>query len=81
MFGVFAAVGPFGTIFESIATAIGTGIVIGGFVGATAGMIAGWSRKQVESHALRDGYFGALLAIGGLALDLFINYAGLSWTI
>lgn len=72
---VTGAIGFFGAFFEAAATAIGTGAVAGGFVGATGGVFLGWSRKQVESHALRDGYLGAVAAIGSWVADLCIVYA------
>jgi hypothetical protein len=72
-----AAIGLFGSIFEAAATAIGTGIVVGGFLGASAGMVFGWSRKEVEGHSLRDGYFGAAIAAVLWLFDLLVRY-GLS---
>lgn len=70
-----SSIGFFSGLFEAAATAIGTGAVVGGFLGATGGVFFGWSRKQVEGHALRDGYLGAVSAIGGWFFDLCIVYA------
>ncbi|HEX8688970.1 MAG TPA: hypothetical protein VF729_01875 [Solirubrobacterales bacterium] len=67
--------GFFVPIFEAAATAIAAGVVLGGFAGATAGVAYGWSRKQVESHALRDGYIGAAFVLGFWVLELCIVYA------
>jgi len=72
---VVGAIGFFGTFFEAVATAIGTGVVVGGFLGASAGVILGWTRKQVESHTLRDGYIGAVLVLTLWVVDLCIVYA------
>lgn len=48
---------------------------MGGFAGASAGVIYGWSRKQVESHALRDGYIGAAVVFTVWIFDQCIVYA------
>jgi hypothetical protein len=69
------AIGFFGSLFEAVATAIGSGVVVGSFVGASMGIRYGLSRKQVEGRALRDGYFGAVAAICCLPIDLCIVYA------
>jgi hypothetical protein len=74
------AIGLLSAILEAVATAIGVGIVFGGFVGATAGLVGGWSRKDVERHALRDGYFGAVFALAWWGADLIVGYAVLPWT-
>ncbi len=62
---------------EVIATVIGAGIVIGGFVGAGLGVVGGRSRGEVESDALRDGFWGGVVGITCLIGDLFMRYAGL----
>lgn len=69
------AIGFLSSLFEAAATAIGSGVVVGGFAGATAGIRYGWSRKQVEGHALRDSYLGAVAALCCLPVDLCIVYA------
>lgn len=69
------ATGIFTPIIEAAATAIGAGIVMGGFAGASAAVIYGWSRKQVEGHALRDGYIGAVAVFGLWVIDQCIVYA------
>jgi hypothetical protein len=68
------------SLAEEAATAIGAGVVIGGFVGATGGVVYGWSRKQVESHALRDGYIGAVVVLCAWLSNLCIVYAARIWT-
>jgi hypothetical protein len=55
--------------------AIAAGVVIGGFVGTTRGYVAARGRKEVEANALRDGYFGAMLGLILLTLDLCNVYA------
>jgi hypothetical protein len=69
-----AAIGFFGSLFEAAATAIGTGVVVGGFLGATAGVIYGWSRKEVEQDSLRDGFIGAVAACAAWLVDLLLRY-------
>jgi hypothetical protein len=56
-------------LIEGAATAIGAGIVIGTFGGATAGLIFRRSRREVEGHGLRNGYYGALIAITAWVLE------------
>jgi hypothetical protein len=63
------------SLFEEAAAAIGAGIIVGCFAGATGGFAFGWSRKQVEGNALRDGYIGALFAVGVWLLDACNVYA------
>lgn len=65
----------FVSFFEHAATAIAAGVAVGGFGGATAGLVNGRSRKQVEGDALRNGYIGALFAISGWLVDQCIVYA------
>jgi hypothetical protein len=71
---IFSSIGFAGRFIEAAATAIGTGVVVGGFVGATVGMAYGWSRRQVEGNALRDGYIGALLTVAAWLIDVCIVY-------
>jgi hypothetical protein len=75
MFVVAGAAGIFTPVIEAAATAIGAGVVVGGFAGASAGVFYGWSRKQVENHALRDGYIGAVIVLGIWLFDQCIVYA------
>lgn len=56
-------------LIEGAATAIGAGIVIGTFGGATTGFVFRKSRKEVEGHTLRNGYYGALIAITAWVLE------------
>jgi len=65
----------FTPIIEAAASAIGSGILLGGFYGASAGALKGWSRKQVERDAFRDGHIGATLALCLWILDQCIVYA------
>ena len=62
-------------LVEAMATAIAAGVVCGTFVGATLGVVNGWSRKVVESDALRNGYHGALGTLGIGLFDLCNVYA------
>lgn len=72
---IFGSAGVFTPTIEAAAAAIGAGVVIGGFAGATAGVVYGWSRRQVESQALRDSYIGATIVLGVWILDQCIVYA------
>ena len=72
---VLGSAGIFTPIIEAAAAAIGAGVVVGGFAGASAGVFYGWSPKQVESHALRDGYIGAAIVLGVWFFDQRIVYA------
>lgn len=57
-------------LIEDIAVAVAAGAVAGTFGGATAGLVNGWSRTQVERDAFRDGHIGAMVAFGFWLLDL-----------
>ena len=57
------------SLFEVAATAIGAGVLIGTFLGATTGLYNGRSRKEVEADSLRNGYWGAVMALLALLLD------------
>jgi len=72
---VFGAAGIFTPTVESAATAIGAGLVVGAFLGASAGLLNGWSRRQVESDALWTSYFGSVIVLGLWVLDRCIVYA------
>ncbi len=63
------------SLFEEAATAIGAGVIVGSFAGTTGGVVFRWSRRQVESHALRDGYIGAVVVLCAWLLNLCIVYA------
>lgn len=65
----------FTPVIEGAAAAIGAGVVLGSFVGASMGVLNGFSRKQVEGNGLRDGYFGASVALVLWLLDQCIVYA------
>ena len=69
------AIGFFGSVFDTAATAITVGVVVGGFVGASVGMAYGRSRKEVEDNSLRNGYFGAVGACVLWVVDLLVRYA------
>jgi hypothetical protein len=72
---VFGATGIFTPIIEGAATAIGAGVVVGGFVGASAGVLNGWSRRQVEADALRISYIGSAAVLALWFLDQCVVYA------
>jgi hypothetical protein len=65
----------FTPVIEGAAAAIGSGVVLGSFGGASVGVLNGLSRRQVEDNGLRDGYFGASIALMFWLLDQCIVYA------
>jgi hypothetical protein len=71
---VFAQVGLATTLLELGAASIGEGIVAGGFVAIAAGMARGRSRKELEGNALRHSFWGGLLGMSCLCLDLILRY-------
>lgn len=65
----FASAGIATGAFEVLAATIGSGLVVGSFVGGLS-TIAPRSRGRIEERALRGGYFGGLLALLGLVVDI-----------
>lgn len=63
-------IGSLTTLLGLTATSIGAGIVVTGFVAASAGMLAGRSRPEVEGSALRSSFWGGLLGVCCLCYDL-----------
>jgi hypothetical protein len=72
---VLANVGLLTTVLEMAAASIGAGVVVGGFVVGGAGMLKQRSRKQMEGNALRDVFFGGLVGMSCLCIDLLMRYA------
>lgn len=68
-------IGFFTTVIGVVATVIGAGVVIGGFAGAGLGVVGGRSRKEVEADALWHGFWGGVIAVVCLILDLSVGYA------
>jgi hypothetical protein len=40
----------------------------------TVGLVLGWSRRDFEGRALRDGYIGGVAATACLIFDLLMRY-------
>jgi hypothetical protein len=66
-----ASIGFATSLLELAATSVGYGVVVGGFVASGAGMFSGWSRKEMEASAFRDAFWGGLLGILCLCIDLY----------
>jgi hypothetical protein len=73
---VTAGIGPATTLLELTASSIGYGIVAGTLVVSAAGMFLGWSRKELEADALRNGFWAGLSGILCLCIDLLLRYPG-----
>ena len=69
-----AHIGLTTTVLESVAASVGAGMLMSGFVMGTAGLVLGWSRRDIEARALRDACGGGLLASGLLIFDLAMRY-------
>jgi hypothetical protein len=67
---LFASVGIATGAFEVLAATIGSGLVVGSFTGGLLTIAASRSRRRTEERALIGGYFGGLLALFGLAVDI-----------
>jgi len=67
---LFAGVGIATGAFEVLAATIGSGLVVGSFTGGLLTIAASRSRRRAEELALIGGYFGGLLALLGLAVDI-----------
>ena len=67
---LFAGVGIVTGAFEVLAAVIGSGLVVGTFTGGLLTITTSRSRRQAEEWAFIGGYFGGLLALLGLGLDI-----------
>jgi hypothetical protein len=68
-----AGIGLLTTLMETAATSIGAGILVGGFVTSGVGMVAGRTRKEIETRALRDAFYGSLGGIFCLCHDFLMR--------
>lgn len=73
---LFASIGWATTLLELAATSIGYGIVAVGFVTSCAGMLLGWTRRELEAKALRSAFWGGVVGMSCLCLDWFWRYSG-----
>jgi hypothetical protein len=71
---IIAGVGLGTTLLELMATSIGFGVVIVGFAVSCAGMIFGWTRKELEADALRHVFWGGVAGMYCLCLDLIVRF-------
>lgn len=69
-----AQIGPLTGLLEGIATAVGAGILLGSFTMGVYGLAFGRPRQDLEERVLTDGYFGGLLGIGVVLLDVVLRY-------
>jgi hypothetical protein len=67
---LFAGMGIATGAFEVLAAVIGSGLVVGSFTGGLLTIAASRSRRRAEKWALIGGYFGGLVALLGLVLDI-----------
>lgn len=70
-----AQIGPMTAVFEAIATAVSAGIVLGSFTMGIAGLVLGWSRREIGYRALTDGYIGGIAGVAFVLFDLILRYA------
>ncbi len=75
---LIAGIGSATALLELTATSIGYGIVAVGFVTSCVGMLLGWTRKELETDALRGAFWGGVTGMSCLCLDLIVRYSG--WT-
>lgn len=70
----FAQIGPFTTVLEAVATAVGAGVVLGTVTMGVIGLALRWPRAELERRALSDGYVGG--AVGALVVlwDVALRY-------
>jgi len=69
----FGHAGPATSVLGTLATSIGFGLVIGGFLGGSISFVSTRSERNAEKWTLIGGYFGALLALMVLAIDIVMR--------
>lgn len=69
----FQSMGPGTSALAALATSIGFGLVVGGFVGGAISLLSTHAEKAAEKWALICGYFGALIALTVLAIDIVMR--------
>lgn len=73
---MLAQIGPFTTVLEAVATAVGAGLVLGSVALGAFGLVMGWSRRDIERRALIDGYAGGAAGAFFALFDLALRYCG-----
>lgn len=70
---LFASAGPATSVFEALATSIGSGLVVGGFAAGATSFALNRPRTQSEGDALIGGYAGGALALSLLLIDILLK--------
>lgn len=70
-----AQVGPFTTVIEALATAVGAAALLGGVAAGILGLVRGSSRADLEENALVSGYIGGGLGAIVALIDTVLRYA------
>lgn len=70
----FAPIGPITSFAGTLAAAVGAGILLGGFAAGTYRLMTGSSRRTLERHVLTDGYYGGVICVGLLLIDIALRY-------
>jgi VIT1/CCC1 family predicted Fe2+/Mn2+ transporter len=69
-----AQIGPLTTLLELAATSIGAGVVVFGLATSAVGMFLGRSRKELEGNALRHVFWGGIVGMLCLCIDLIVTH-------
>lgn len=67
---LLAGVGIATGTFELLATTIGSGLVVGSFLAGLLAIALSCTRSRAERWVLNGGYFGGLLALFCLMVDI-----------
>ncbi|HWA53577.1 MAG TPA: hypothetical protein VG816_05330 [Solirubrobacterales bacterium] len=67
---LLASIGIATNAFELLAATIGSGLVVGSFVAGLLAIALSCARSRAERWVLNGGYFGGLLALLGLMVDI-----------
>jgi hypothetical protein len=71
---VVAQVGPVTNALEMAAASVGAGVVVVSLVASAAGMLMGRSRKELEDNALRHVFWGGIVGMLCLCIDLIVTH-------
>jgi hypothetical protein len=69
-----AQIGPFTTLAEAAATAVGAGVVLGSVASGVRGLLSKRPNQEVENQALFGGYVGGVAGAALLVIDLALRY-------
>lgn len=70
-----AQLGPFTSLIESAAAAVGAGMVLGSFGLGLQGFFLRSSRQALEARALQGGYVGGAAGVVIMITDITLRYA------